>query len=579
MTIIKYITASFLALALVACGGGGGSSGTNVLAPVVGTSTASVTATDLIVTLDKFTLRNTGTDRVVINVTAVNAAGNAIADTPISVAVDNQGVFQGLSAQVNGSFRTDAAGSFSGQITSPGNKSNRNINIVVTSGVTSKSMIVAVVGTQISMTPVPGAPSVNELVSLNIKIADANGVGIPSTAFTLGGTAGFSGSYTTDINGDLVVAGTAPASVGTYAVAIASSGVNASFPLTVISGASGIPDAIGPLGIGSLGANPANVAVNLTSGSNNRAPVTFRILTSNTNQPIANVRVRFNIEAPGLGAGERMSTGNSVVYTNGSGEVSSDYIPGTRSSPNNGVIIRACFGATDAALIACATPVFTFLTVTGLPLTISIFNNNTLLGKFNNTIYVQTLVLQVVDSANNPVRDAVVSASADVTHYGKGPSWSNGYLSPPVAPSIADTYTNTLDASFVPTLPVVNTAGVTVTFGINVWCMNEDLNRNGTRDVGEDLDGDTVLEPRVSDVSVSTPNGNRTDANGNMLLDVSWGQNVGGWIAYTVKVTTGVIGSQGANSRAFVTNVLEGDVRNGAFLTPPYGVNNCQTNN
>jgi hypothetical protein len=577
MGYLRLLVAAVGIAVLTACGGGGGSPGVDVKNPA-NTTTVSVTATDLVVSLDKVTLSNTGTDRVVLDVVAVNSTGNAVADAPITVNVDNGAVFQGSSAASNGSFRTDPSGKFSGQITSPGNKANRTINVVVKSGNTTKNLTIAVIGTQISLTPVPGAPLVGQPVSLTLRVADANDVGIAGVSLTLGGSAGFIGVFTTDINGNVVVSRSAPASAGVFEVTVSGSGVNQSFPLTVVSAASGIPDAIGPLGLGSLGAVPTNVSVNLTSSSDNRSAITFKMVNPN-NQPVANVRVKFNIVAPGLGAGERMSTGDSVVYTNTSGEVTSDYIPGTRSSPNDGVLIRACFGATDALLSECATPVFARLTVRGRPLNISIFDNNTLFGKFNNTVYVQTLVLQVVDSANNPVRDALVSASADVTHYGKGPTWNQRFASPAGAPSINDTYTNTLDASLVPTRTVVDGSGTVVTLGQNVWCINEDLNRNGTRDSGEDLDSDGVLEPRVSDVSVSTPNGNKTDLNGNLLIDVALGQNVGGWLAYTVKISTSVQGSEGTNSRSFITGVLRDDVTNGAFLTPPYGINNCRTNN
>jgi hypothetical protein len=166
----------------------------------------------------------------------------------------------------------------------------------------------------------------------------------------------------------------------------------------------------------------------------------------------------------------------------------------------------------------------------------------------------------------------------DVTHYAKGRVWNARVAAPSNGiPTIADTYTNTLSDTLVPTSSI-GTATTTIS-GFNVWCSNEDLSRNGTRDSGEDLDGDSVLEPRASDITISTPNGNRTDASGNMQVDIQWGQNVGGWLAYTVKATTNVAGSEGTNSRAFVTDVLQGDVPNGAFLTPPYGINNCRTNN
>lgn len=563
---------------LAACGGGGGSAGSSATSSTVGTtttatastSTTATLASDLIVGFDKTSLSNTGSDRVNLSITAINADGNVVPSVPVSVALDNGGVFNGASS-------ADSNGQFTGVITSPGNKSNRAINVTITSGSVRKTAVIDVVGSQIAVTPVPGAPVAGQAVTLNIRLTDAVGNGIGSSRLNISGSAGFSGAVDTDSNGNAIFNGTAPASTGTYSVLVNGSGITATNALTVISATGGgIPNAVGPVGPASLNGSPNNIPNNLTSATNNRAVLTFKIKNA-SNVGVENVRVKFLISAPGLGAGERMSTGDTVVYTNSAGEVTSDYIPGTRSSPNNGVSIRACYGLDDASVATCATFVDSSLTVTGQALNVSIFNNNTLVGKYNNTIYVQTLVLQVADSANQPVKDAIISSSVDVTHYGKGGAWAANYNYPSsgIAPTKADDYTNTLSDTLQPTSSL---ATGTVT-GFNVWCTSEDLNRNGTRDVGDDLDGDSVLEPRSSDVTVSAPAGNKTDSSGQMLLEVQWGQNVGGWLAYTVKVSTNVEGSEGTNSRAFTTGVLQGDVANGAFLTPPYGVNNCRTNN
>jgi hypothetical protein len=577
----------FLALAsmaiLVSCGGGGGSPGSQggVTPPTNNPQTAI--ASDLIIGFDKKTLSNTGSDKVVINVTAVNSSGNALANVPVSVSVDNDAVFSGAAAPGPNGFVTDASGKFTGEITSPGNKSNRVINVTITSGNARKAETVLVVGSQITITPVPGAPFAGTATTLNLRLTDANGNGIASTDLTISGSAGFSGTVRTNNTGDAIFNGNAPSTAGTYSIEVAGSGVSISSSLTVVSqSGGGIPPAIGPVGPGSLNASPNNIPTNISASSNNRSGITFRI-RNGANQGVQNVRVRFEILPPGLGAGERMSTGSAIVYTNGAGEVTSDYIPGSRSSPTDGVELRACYGLTDADLAnnACPNSATTKLTVAGQALNLSIFNNNTLQGRINNTIYIQTLVVQVTDSAGNPVRDALVSATVDITHYGKGRIWDAPYLTPPiVAPTINDTYTTTLQSpSLVPTSTIITIATGTTVTGFNVWCTNEDLNRNGTRDTGEDLDGDGVLEPRKSDISISAPSGNRTDASGLLTLDVQYGQNVGGWLAYTVKAVTLVDGSEGTNSRAFITGVLEGDVRNGAFLTPPYGINSCNTNN
>jgi hypothetical protein len=69
--------------------------------------------------------------------------------------------------------------------------------------------------------------------------------------------------------------------------------------------------------------------------------------------------------------------------------------------------------------------------------------------------------------------------------------------------------------------------------------------------------------------------GNKTDLNGQMLVQVSYPQNMGTWLAYTLKATTNVVGSEGTKERAFTTGVLQGDVPNGSFLTAPFGKNRC----
>lgn len=546
MKVLKWLACATMLVGLVACGGGGGNAGTPG-STSGGTTTVVVSAAaDIIVGLDKNTLSNTGSDQVVLSVIAVNAAGNKLANIPVSVAVTNGGVIGSLTPLKDGGFATDETGTFRGAITSPGNKANREINVTVSSGSAVKTTKVTVVGSVITVTPVPGAPLTGQATALNISLKDANGTGISGATLSVSGSAGFSGSPVTDANGNANINGTAPASTGTYTIVISGSGVTSTNQLTVISPTGGgIPDAVGPVGVGQLNANPASVPNNFNATSNNRAPVIFKIRNS-LDQGVQNVRVKFLILLPGLGAGERMSTGDTVVYTNSAGEVSADYIPGTRASPTNGVKIRACYGLTDLAVASCSTYADANLTVTGQAINLSIFDNNTLGARFNNTVYIQTLVVKAINSSGAPVSDAPISASVDVTHYGKGPAWGASFAYPPsrVAPTVADTYTSTLSDTLVPTSS--RPAGATATLGFNVWCTNEDINRNGFRDPGEDLDGDGVLEARASDVSIVAVSP-KTDSNGEVLLDVAWGQNVGGWIAYTVKVTMNVEGSEGTN--------------------------------
>ncbi|HKB54911.1 MAG TPA: hypothetical protein VKD22_13020, partial [Ramlibacter sp.] len=120
-----------------------------------------------------------------------------------------------------------------------------------------------------------------------------------------------------------------------------------------------------------------------------------------------------------------------------------------------------------------------------------------------------------------------------------------------------------------------------------VWCANEDLNRNGNVDPGENLDGSVdsngqpTLDPRKSDLLISydDPTVTTTNSDGILVIKVEYSQRFATWLAYKVRVTAKVSGSQGMAERLFVTSFIEGDDKNGSFLQPPYGTNACQTPN
>jgi hypothetical protein len=207
--------------------------------------------------------------------------------------------------------------------------------------------------------------------------------------------------------------------------------------------------------------------------------------------------------------------------------------------------------------------------------------DNNLLQRGNNSLtYIKQFDVAVADSAGNAVQNAVVSASVDITHFSKGPDAVFGTSTYQVTgispPTILDTYAGSgtgrqnLSDTAVPGL------------GANVWCMNEDTNRNGSLDTSggalgasEDINGNGKLEPRKADVILSFVSGNTTNQSGRLTLQVEYPQNVATWVAYTVKVTTNVAGSEGTDSKSYITSFIEGDQTNGSFRTPPYGANRC----
>jgi hypothetical protein len=602
--LMRFVVVSGLASLLMACGGGGGSAGSSSGSssiPVVGTTTVGATSpttqtstittsivTDFQLGFNKNALNNTGSDEVTLNIVAVDQNNNVARDQAVRVSVDSQAIFNAPSAVTN------ADGLFSGKITSPTNKTNRVINVTATMGTIVKTATINVVGSAISVTPLPASPQPGENVVYNVSVKDSGGVGIPNVALSVSGTAGLAASIATDQNGNAVVGGAAPAAAGTYTLVVAGSGVSTTRAIQVVSqGSSNTIPAATTITLGSLNSNRTSIGPNLSNSTSNRAVLTFRMIDA-LNQAVPNIRVRFGIVPPGLGAGETMSTGSTVVLTDSSGTVQSDYISGQRSSPTNGVQVRACYAPTDSALAngACPNFVDAFLTVAGTPLNLSIFSNNVIepVG-VGNILYKKTYAIQVADAAGAPVPGAVVSAAVDITHYGKG-AYAANYTRGSIAPVLSDTPANgtlnTVTDSGGRTTTVStpgrynfvdSVTGVTTTLDLRIWCANEDINRNGTLDAGESIDRDAVLEPRASDVVVLAVGSNVTDSAGNVTFVTQWGQSVGGWLAFTLKVATNVGGSEGTNSSSFVTSFLLVDEPNGSFRTPPYGANACNVNN
>lgn len=586
---LQNLIGGLLLALLAACGGGGGSAGTTsnggsttgpqTTAPTSSTPTVAIAA-DFIFELDKQSIASGGNDKVVLTVLAVDNRRNVVANVPVSISVDSDAVFTGVTT---GNV-TNASGQFVGSVTNGGNKSSRVITArIVVSGL-QKTALISVTGSQITITPVPATPSPGQAVSLNIASLDSLGASVVSVPVLLSGTSGVGGTITTDLSGQKVVTFIAPSTPGQYTVIATGLGVSVTKVIQVVSsGGGGFPDAIGTVSSVSLSPRPSSIAPNQLGATTNRAKLTTKFLTP-ANLGLRNMRVRFEILQPALGSGEAISTGDSVVYSDVSGIAESEYIAGTRSSPTNGVLVRACYKASDfSSAIDCPNSVITTLTVAGTPLSISISDDNLLEKGLGSIAYLKKFLIQVNDASGVAVKDAIVSVSVDITHYGKG-IYAGTYPTVRVAPTIADpslaavaTGTNTFVAVPSSTISPGFLSGNS-TYA-NVWCANEDKNRNGALDTNEDINGDGVLSPRKAEVIVSYASGNSTNENGQMLVQVTYGQNVGSWLSYTLRATTRVDGSEGDASKSYVTDVLREDVANGSFLTPPYGSGSCSVRN
>ena len=104
-------------------------------------------------------------------------------------------------------------------------------------------------------------------------------------------------------------------------------------------------------------------------------------------------------------------------------------------------------------------------------------------------------------------------------------------------------------------------------------CQSEDLDRDGWLDVGEDFNGNNLLEPTNS---ASVPASGVTDSDGKVTVDVTYLQNHAEWDVVRLGASVLVEGTEYAESTAFTLPVLMSDVSSCETAPPnaqsPYGV-------
>jgi hypothetical protein len=278
----------------------------------------------------------------------------------------------------------------------------------------------------------------------------------------------------------------------------------------VQSGSSTIPVVTTPILSASLAANPSVVSTN-TSTTNNRTEIRA-LFVGTGNLPIQNVRVRFDVNDDPAPDGT-FSTGNNIVYSDVNGIATTAYIPGVRSSPTDGVTIRACYNVADFPV--CNTTelsVKTTITVASEALGVTIGSNNTV--GVTDLTYTRDYVVMVVDAAGVAKSNVAIVPSVDLLTYRKG-----RYDGP---------------------------GGWAVVAPGPIECLNEDQNRNGVLEATDDLNKSGAIEPRKSDVAISVVGNATTDSSGKAILRIEYPQNVGSWVVYKILVAaTGVSGTEG----------------------------------
>lgn len=551
MKLVKAIWILLTVMLLASCGGGGGA-GSSPFNPDPGDGGGTAAVADLVLTLSKSQIANTGSDNVTVTVTAIDAARNALGAVPVTVSADADAIVTAAGTE------TADDGTLAGTLTIGANKSNRVITVTAVSGEVSRSATIQVSGTSISTVLNPAVLPPSTPGDVQIRVVDQAGNPMPNETvlITAAGLSPAEASGTTDGNGAYVFEYTAPAATGDYPITVNVAGASDQQILQVQTTGTR-PAVTTAITSSSVSANPSVVAVNLPDSSANRSEIRALFLGAD-NRPIPNVRVLFDLDGDTQSIGGTFTAGGGTqpLYSDANGVVTTAYVPGTRSSPTDGVTIRACYGVsdTDPNLLNCTTNTTETLTVTSEPLNVTIGTNATII--VGTLTYTKQFNVSVVDSSGAAKADVNLVASVDLPRYRKGRYvvGANGWFKD--GPLISGDY---------------------------AICANEDDNRNGVLEAGEDNNGNGALEPRKADVRVRLLS-TKTNASGSAVLEVTYDQDHGSWVDAVITVSaSGIAGTEG---RAVYTlspvpvdaNAVRNTTVPPAFVTSPYGVSNSCTN-
>ncbi len=582
------------ALALAGCGGG---SDNTVVTPGTPTDTGGGGTTPVDITLTSLTLLTSSPqlfsdNSIPVTITAQlqDADNNFVPDIAVSFSADSGGV--SVTQPV-----TDSAGRALAEIQTAGNPTNRTITVTATAtnadGTTlSDSVTVNVVGTSIDLEG-PSSLASGDIVTFTAVLTDFNGDGIagenievtsaagnPISANTLttdtagqaqfdltasvGGNdtitvaaLGLSDSQVVAVSADTFTffspasgtevtlgvdqtlslrwqqAGSAvqgqtinfsttrgtvlPASVVTNASGEASVVVSANNAGTAVITADALNGPSTQVSIEYVADNPTSIEVQAdpaTVSPNEQATLTAVVRDANNNL-VKNQTVIFQLDDI---TGGTLSVGTAV--TNNLGRAQTVYTATEVVSPFEGVVVTASL-LNDPSVSSDIT-----FTVAQRELFLAFGTGNSI-SEPNDAQYEKRFVVQVTDAAGNSVEGVDVQMSVLSTNYIKGYWQANTTL--------------------------------------NAWvrveretCVDEDFNRNGILDDGEDVNLNAHIE--AGNIALVTPTTATTDATGSVLISILYPQNYGGWLQVELEGKTEVAGSEFTESTDFILELLASDV-------------------
>ena len=546
------------------------------------------TAADLSLVLSAPSLDNGGTNGITATATAVDANRNVVSGIPITFKVDSSAL-----AAVTGPV-TNASGIVAATISIGSDRSNRLVTVTATSGALTRTASFRVVGASLGATyaNLVNASSIGNRIEY--RLVDTNTLPMVGQSITVSSPGLPPTAGATDLNGKFTYTYNAPGVAGIVTLTAAAAGDTNVTTVTVQNpGVGTVPPAIGPVAGASLATNPSVVSVNSLGSNNNQAELRALFIGPN-NAPIPNVRVRFDLDGNANTTDGVVSwLGGNFAYSDVNGIARGTFTPGQRSSPTNGVALRACYDLVDFPANACPNATRATLTVALEALSVSIRTNDLIKIGDRKLTYIKEYVVMVVDAAGQAKADVLITPSVDLLRYYKGFYQSNGVRWVQRPTLAATEYFSWL----VPAAPAPARWERVASTGAAPSCPNDDVNRNGVREAtdflagvappavslrGEDLNWNGQLDPRKADVAIKIVGSPKTDANGLAVVQIEYGQDVATWLDFRITVTAS--GISGSEARAFYTGnlpALADAINSGAvapaFITSPYGTGSVCT--
>ncbi len=586
MTKLSYLATLLMALALAACGDStlSGGSGGGTGGPGPGVAGVNVLASSP-------TLPSTGGQTLTIS--AIVRDVNNVAMEGVTVILSTDSGTLTVADPV-----TDASGIVFATLNAGGDKTNRAITVTADANGILGSVTVNVIGTTLSLSGPTALPQ-GDSATFTVVLADSSGIGIAGQTVDVtsaNGNALAATSLTTDNAGQAQVDVTASAS-GLDTLTATALGLTASQDLNVSDDSfaltaplagdeiilniiaqidltwtiAGVPQAGQTI---SFGATRGTLS-NLNAVTNAAGVATVTIISTNAGPAVisaanaagtsTSVQVEFVADTPDsidvqanpftIGPGEQSAitavvrdaannlVKNAVVLfdlqdvtggqlsvpnavTDSQGRAQTFYTASSTTSANGGVIITGTVQANPAINSSVA------LTVAKRELFISIGTGNSIFEP-NTAQYRVEFAITVTDSQGNGVEGVAVQTGILSNNYFKG-FW----------------FYDQLASAWVQNV----TAGP---------CADEDVNRNGVLDAGEDFNNSGRIEAgNVATVAAQNGSGGNfaTDATGIGIVDVIYAQDHARWVEVTLEATTSVQGTEFAKASNFVLPINGDDV-------------------